>query len=372
MGENHTIMKIAFVANALQAGGAERTVAYLSDGFVKSGHEVHLVITYHEIYYELNPGIQITDLNRKTTSHKNTIVRAIAKFIRGNRQRAALRRIKPDVVLSIQPVNAELIYRAKKRIGFRLFVSERSNPAKADPKNLRRSQKIMRGADGIIFQTKRAQQFFTPDIQEKSCVISNAIGNPYVFQAKPCQERRKVIAAIGRLHPVKDYDTLIRAFGQFHTLHKDYTLEIYGDGDEKDRLTRLVKELSLEGSVNFMGLHPDAILKAADASCYVLSSRHEGMPNALMEAMAVGLPCVSTDCPNGPAELIEDGVNGSLVPVGDPASLAAAIARMADDPFFAKQCGENARHILETHSIENIVNQYLDFFGVKYESKEQF
>jgi glycosyltransferase involved in cell wall biosynthesis len=110
-----------------------------------------------------------------------------------------------------------------------------------------------------------------------------------------------------------------------------------------------------------MGVAKDAVLKIADSSVYVMSSKFEGMPNALMEAMAIGLPCVSTDCPNGPAELIENGVNGLLVPVGDVEALSEAIIKMIEDREFAERCGKNARKILETHSIDQKAKEYAEY-----------
>lgn len=357
------LMKIAFVVNSLQTGGAERTVSYLSEAFANLGNEVYIVITSDEVYYELSPKIKICCLNMQKETHKNMVVRVFAKILRCVLQRKTLFKIKPDIVLAIQPANAELIYGVKKKIGFRLYVSERSNPAMVDSKTMRRNMRVMRNADGVIFQTERAKQFYPKYVQDKSCVISNAIGNPYVSEVKSFTKRRNAIVAIGRLHKVKDYETLMKAFRQVYSLHKDYTLEIYGDGVEKDNLVKLANRLNLKDLVKFMGNHKDAIVKAADASCYVLSSKHEGMPNALMEAMAVGLPCVSTDCPNGPAELIQNGINGLLVPVGEPKIMANAILRMIDEKDFAEKCGENAKKIGETHSIEDTVKKYIDFFS---------
>ena len=149
----------------------------------------------------------------------------------------------------------------------------------------------------------------------------------------------------------------------FVNKYPDYILEIYGSGSEKEKLILLANELDIDKNVSFMGARTDAIIQASSASCYVMSSAFEGMPNALLEAMAVGLPCVSTDCPNGPAELIEDGVNGILVPVGDDEKLAEAILKMLDDKDFAELCGNRAREILKSHSVEFVARKYSDFIA---------
>ena len=110
-----------------------------------------------------------------------------------------------------------------------------------------------------------------------------------------------------------------------------------------------------------MGSHKDAIVKASDSTCYVMSSKFEGMPNALLEAMAVGLPCISTDCPNGPAELITPNKNGVLVSVGDEKALTDAILNFIENPDFANMCGRNAKEILETHNINIKAREYMDY-----------
>ena len=126
----------------------------------------------------------------------------------------------------------------------------------------------------------------------------------------------------------------------------------------------------MEDKVLFMGTCPDAIVKVADSACYAMSSLFEGMPNALMEAMAVGLPCVCTDCPNGPAELIENEKNGLLVPMEDENALAGAILRMIEDKPFAEKCGKNASKIKETHSMDTNGKQYLNYLSRILENKE--
>ena len=159
----------------------------------------------------------------------------------------------------------------------------------------------------------------------------------------------------------KDYPTLFKSFQIILQSHPDYTLEIFGDGPDGPTLEEIALKMGIKENVTFHGAQKDAILQAADARCYVLSSKYEGMPNALMEAMAAGLPCVSTDCPNGPAELIEHGRNGLLVPVGDSAKLAEAMLKMIEDTAFAENCGKEAKKILETHSIDVKAKEYMDY-----------
>ena len=215
--------------------------------------------------------------------------------------------------------------------------------------------------DGVIFQTDRAAKFYSDLIECESKVIHNAVGNEWVYHEYPRDNIRNTISAIGRLCDQKDYVTLIQAFEIVHRVYRDYNLEIYGEGPDKAKIENLIEYLNLQNCVMLKGVCKNAIQRIADTRMFVLSSKYEGMPNALMEAMGVGLPVISTDCPNGPAELIENGINGMLVPVGDVQTLAKAIIYLIENPKKAEAMGKNARTILKTHSIETQANKYREF-----------
>ena len=152
---------------------------------------------------------------------------------------------------------------------------------------------------------------------------------------------------------------LIKAFADVSKNFPDYKLVIYGDGSRKDEYIKLAESLGVAEKVSFPGYVTDIGGKIADASLFVLSSDYEGMPNALMEAMALGLPCISTDCPcGGPRFLIKDGVNGLLVPVGDREALGEAMRKILDSPFFALSCASNAQDICKTLAPDKIYGEW--------------
>ena len=251
-------------------------------------------------------------------------------------------------------------YIPKKR-KYKLICSERSNPMiVTDNKQIKLRNSVLQSADGIVFQTERAKECFSKEIQSKGVVIPNAVGNPYAYKAEDVSVREKTITAMGRLHTAKDYPALIKAFKIVSDKHPEYSLNIFGGGDNKS-LLELVKEFDIDDKVKFIGAKEDAVLDIAKSTCYVLSSIYEGMPNALMEAMAVGAPCVSTDCPFGPGELIVNGENGLLVPVGDVKSLANAICKFIEDKELACKCSQNAKKILDTNSVDIIAKKYYDY-----------
>ena len=351
-------MKICFFLPTLGSGGAERTVTYLSDRFANEGHDVSVLTLFGNVFYNLNPNVKVICIN-VNTGYKNLIERLLNIVKRFYRSQKYLASNIPDVVFCILPETAKYISGFAKRKKIRIITSERNNPSLDG--NLKLKSKIFKKSDGVVFQTERAKLWYSTDIQKKSIVIHNAVGNDLVYKIPQITDRKKKIAAVGRLSSQKDYPTLFRAFRHVLDVYPNYTLELFGEGPEKENLIRYADDLGILENVKFMGVHKDAILKIADSACYVLSSLYEGMPNALMEAMAVGLPCISTDCHNGPAELIENEKNGILVPVGDSDALSKAILRMIEDREFAQSCGTEAKKILETHNVDVISGQYLDF-----------
>lgn len=347
-------MKIVFLVINMGSGGAERTAAMLSKFAAKHGHDVTILSIANMAFYEIDENVKFVTLNVPIIA-KNVfekIKNTLNRYIRVN---AFLIKKKPDVVFSILPEPTKYLLFKK----YAVVTSERNNPATdGNPKT---KINVFRKSDGIVFQTERARLWYPEDIQKKGVVIHNAVSNELAYTVIPATEREKKISAVGRLVAQKDYTTMLLAFKKVLVKFPEYVLEIFGSGTDEEKLKNFANEIGVGNKVLFKGAHKDAILQIANSSCYVMSSKYEGMPNALMEAMAIGLPCVSTDCPNGPAELIEDGVNGLLVPVGEVDALANAILRMIEDRSFAEKCGENAKKILETHSIEKIAKQYLDY-----------
>ena len=354
------VMKIAFLVVNLGCGGVERTVAYLSAFFAEQGEDVSIICISDEQFYEVSDKVRLLKLC--IPSECNGFVDRAKKIIlRFKKIHESLKKLQPDCLICLDAEMIRYIYWHHRFMRFKLITSERNNPLMDSPKKRKRKYKSFRNSNGIVFQTERAQNCYPRDIAERGIVIPNAVGNDYVYRLKKSVERRKVITAAGRLTEQKDYPTLLKAFARFHIDHKDYKLEIYGKGEELDSLISITKQLDILEAVEFKGAVKDAINPISTSSCYVMSSLYEGMPNALMEAMAVGVPCISTDCSFGPRELITHEKDGLLVPVGDVRALENAIRRMIDDKEFAKECSSAASKILERQSIPIIARRYLDY-----------
>ena len=187
-------------------------------------------------------------------------------------------------------------------------------------------------------------------------VDATRIPEPYIG------ERKKVFAAVGRLEPQKNFPMLIKAFSEFHKEEKDYQLIIYGEGKERTNLEKLIKQLNLEGSVSLPGRNKDVLNAINDSAAFILSSDYEGMPNALIEAMCMGMPVISTDCPSGgPRELIENQENGILIPVGDEDALVDALFSIIDVTLAEKMSKKSSelRYALTSISIFENWEKYL-------------
>ena len=358
-------MKIVFHLNCLEQGGAERVVTTLANNFISDGIEVFIATEWKaENEFEINEKIRrihvgLTDKQEKASTKKQF-------FMRIFNLRKLLKREKPDMVIAFAK---KANYRALMATVFTkipVIVSVRTNPYLH---YTGRRDKVLipifyPRAAGNVFQTVGAKEFFAPRIQKKSRIILNPINDKYLGVKKP-EQRRKVVVQSGRLVDFKNQLMLIDAFVKVHERHPEYSLEIYG-GDSHDGTKELLEESMIKNHTNeyirLMGASDSLQEKLLDASLFAFSSDWEGLPNALMEAMALGLPIVATDCPcGGPATLIENKVNGLLVPIKDPEAMANGICRLIEDRQMAERLGDKAREISEIANTEAICSQWKSY-----------
>lgn len=358
-------MKIIFHLNCLEQGGAERVVTTLANHFVNDGMEVVIATEWHaENEFEIDEKIRRIHVGLSDKQQQISTKRQF--FIRISNLRKLLKQEKPDMVIAFaQKANYRALM-ATLFTGIPVIVSVRTNPYLH---YVGRRDKILipllyPRAAGSVFQTVGAKEFFALKIQKKSRIILNPINDKYLHIPKPAK-RRKVVVQSGRLVDFKNQLMLIDAFVKVHERHPEYSLEIYG-GDSHDGTKELL-EKSMEsnhagGYIKLMGASDNLQKKLSDASLFAFSSDWEGLPNALMEAMALGLPIVATDCPcGGPATLIENEVNGLLVPIKDAEAMANAICRLIEDRQLAERLGEKAREISEIANTDAICSQWKSY-----------
>ena len=352
--------KIVIITRNMVGGGAERVIAQLSNYFVAQGKTCKIItLDDDEVFYALDRRIEVLTVGDKSNN------RLLDKLLRYRIVRKLVRQEKPDLVLSLPEEIGVYVLLALLGTGIPVYVSERNNPwVMPDVRITRILRTLMYPfAKGIIFQTEMAKSFFTESIQRKGVVLSN----PVDAQRIPAQfsgQREKMVVAAGRLSPQKNMPLLIKAFAAFSQNHPEYRLRIFGEGELREELTELALALNIAEKMELPGRSTTLLEKMNSAAMFVLSSDYEGMPNVLLEAMCMGMPVISTDCPSGgPKELIEDGVNSLLVPVGDEKALQQAMEKLADTAF-AKQMADGALQIREKLTSNQVfVSWYEYLFG---------
>jgi len=349
-------MKIFLIIPSLKQGGAERVISELANEFALKEHEVHVVIlAISEDFYSLHPGIRI---HRLGFLNKGAIKKQIVEINTFIKLRKLLNTEKPDVSLSFGTKYNILTILASRFLNLKVFVSDRSNPKKkiAWHINLLR-QLTYRFATGVIAQTSLAKE-----IQERIAWNKNitVIPNP-VKQVKFFHEikREKIILNVGRLVPEKGQKYLLEVFKKLNA--PNWKLVILGDGPLRKNLQNQAKKLQIENNVIMPGAVNNVDEWLAKASIFALPSVSEGFPNALQEAMAASLPCVSFDCDAGPRDIIEDGVNGLLVEPYNVDDFSEKLALLMNNAELRMSIGTEAKKIKKKLDISIIADNYLKF-----------
>lgn len=347
--------EVLFVSNFLGSGGAARVISVLAEEFANKGYNV-TICSYpfkeEEEYYH------VANVNyvKFKMQHKNGILYKIERI---TKLREEIKKHKSATVISFEYfMNMQAVV-AMVGLQNRLIISERNDPTrvggKFPTKQLRNF--LYRFADCLVCQTYEALEYFPKKIQDKSVVIMNPIKSnlPEPWSG----ERKKQIVNFCRLEKQKNLQLLIDAFEEFYQTHADYNLVIYGDGKERVSLDEYIKIKGLE-SVVF--LHPavqDIHERIKSAMMFVSSSDYEGLSNSMIEAMAIGLPTICTDCPCGGARMIiKNGKNGILVSVGKKEQMALAMSHMADQAALREELSQNSRNLRKVLSSQAIAKKW--------------
>ena len=352
-------MNIICYINKLNDGGAERVMSVLANGLSRLGHKVLMVTDYSmPNEYPLDTGVERHVLDgefgqqtKKTASRTLDRILALRKLCKQNRADILISFMR---LANFRGILATRMLKTKNLISIRIDpkIGYRSKSAKQIAKW------TYPMADGCVFQTDEAKAWFAPKVQKKAQIIFNPVSDAF-FKTVPAAMQEKKIVTCGRLDKQKRFDLLIDAFHKVCDEFPEHKLEIYGVGALQEKLQEQIKSLGRQDRICLMGRCEDVPNAIKSASLFVLTSDYEGLPNALMEAMALSLPVVSTDCGGGGARaLIENGVDGFIVPRGDVVALADAIRKNLADPDGAKLRGEKAGEKAKGFSAENIVSQW--------------
>lgn len=362
-------MRLALVLPSMSCGGAQRVMSIMSNYWVKGGNDIMLITIDSEEndFYSLDHRVRRVgfDLLRGSTSLwaaiKNNIIRIACL-------RKTIKMYKPDAVISFIDHTNVMTILAAFGLHVAVVVSERNDPRQYSigiiKDFLRRW--IYPRADALVVQTTELSKWAEKIVHyERVHVIPNPllllpetdISSEYLKIESP------FIVAMGRLVTQKGFDMLLEAFAQCSNDHKEWSLVILGEGPQRNDLKDLSRKLGIESHVYFPGrIHsPHTVLQQAEI--FVLSSRYEGFPNALLEAMSCGLPVVSFNCPTGPGDIISDGQNGLLIPTGNVMALAEAMNDLINDDIKRKRIGDGASLVAERFSVDKVMRVWDDMLS---------
>lgn len=357
--------RVAIIILSLTKGGAERVVCNMANEYLSDKYEVHIIsLMKAKPAYELDSSVKLSFVD---DSEKEYLEGMMKRFPRRRKKCfKLLEEINPDIVLSFLPEPNFIATSLRKKLGIPVIISVRNDPAREYGSKMRNilMRRFYPKADGYVFQTENAKKYFSfsKHIIDDAVVIPNPINKAFVNANIEQYIKKKVILFVGRLEKQKNPLMLIEAFSAVHKEFPEYELHMYGEGSLENEIREKIAELSLEKAVKLMGLSSEMQKVYGEAEIFVLPSDYEGMPNCLMEAMAMGLFCISTDCPcGGPGEMIENGVNGILVPVGNLEILTDSLRNVITNRDLRMKIGLSARDIVKHYVSDKIYQKWDEY-----------
>ena len=347
---------ILFLISSIGGGGAERVACRLVSEFVENNNVYLMYFQEKENTYYISPKVNLISFSK---IHQEYINKGC--YIKNMK---LLRIIEIEKIRRKYNINITISFLHQPNIlnvtagGCELKIcSERNDPEGKGIDYFNEMTSAYEKADKVVFQTNYSKNKYSFQIRNKSVIIPN----PICVTCLADKRSKKKIVGVGRLVPQKNHELLIKSFSIFHKIHNEYILEIYGIGPLLDELKLLVKQLGLKNYIYFNGFSNDVHEKIKDAEQFVFSSNFEGMPNALMEAMMMGLPCISTNC-SGVSEIIEHEKNGILVEKGDVEGLAREMIRLCENNELREKIGKNAKIKAEEWKLDKIVQKWEALF----------
>jgi glycosyltransferase involved in cell wall biosynthesis len=358
-------LRIAFVIPSLGAGGAERVATLLANEWRRVGHDVTLVNFDRpgtEPFFPLDPGVSLHALSAHAT--KGALAKLGTNAARVSRLRSLLQTLRPDVVVAFMTEANVVALWASRGLGIPVVISERNQP---DRPGLGPVRKLARrltypSASAMVVQTDAIASWAKSRFRIPIHVMPNPVR--VGAEATPRQEgEAQWLISLGRLAPQKGFDVLIESFAAIASKHPNWHLVIYGEGPDRPLLERQRIASGCADRISLPGLTRDAPGALRKASLFVLPSRFEGYPNALLEALAQGLPVVATACPGGTAEILGNGAHGLLVPPDDVSAMTAALDAMLSTPDLRDGLASRARQAVTGLDVATIGRQWLDLFA---------
>ena len=355
--------KILFVLPRMGGGGAERVTALIANVLCEQGNEVTIyTLVGGDSFYPLNSaihyesvGISVNRKNRMATfvSEGTALPKSYFKI------RNMIKHGQFDVVFSLL-VETDILVGACKWTGlqFRHVCSERNDPTRRSEKLLKILNSIYKKASLFVCQSRMVSDFYKDVPERIKVVISNPI-NPEGLPERPDSLTKRVVA-IGKLMDQKNFPLLIKSFAKVSGKYPEYVLDIYGEGERRPQLEALISQMEMNQKIHLKGASKQVQEDIADAELFVMSSDFEGFPNVLLEAIAIGLPVISTDFATGIARELVGEDNGIVVPVGNVDKMAAAIDALLDNEELRHRMGQRNKEKAKKYYTKEIIQQWND------------
>lgn len=341
-------MKLTFVTSTLHAGGSERVMSLLANTFAQKGYEVEIVcINKHLVFYPIDEKVKVWFAEDEVKSP--SILKKVF-WLRNH-----IKNDRPDVVIAFMLEVYCVTLASLIGVSVPVISSERIDPHFfGRAKGLLRWL-LLRRTTHLVVQTVRIKDFYSAKLQSRTTIIPNPVTDK-VFSLTPTLKQKRIIA-VGRLAYQKNYPMMFRAFAKVHHDFPDWQLVVYGNGPQKEEIRGVIERLGMEGHIILAGKSDHVVEEMNKSSLFVMSSDYEGMSNALLEAVCVGLPVISTDV-SGARDLITEGVNGYIVPVGNERALTLALSSMLSSPEKMDEMGRQSKALAPRFREEQIVGQW--------------
>lgn len=342
-------MNIVFVLASLGSGGAERVVSLLANKMAERGHQVEIIcLKFNDVYYQTDSRVKVT-LAMQQTKNRLTELFWLRKYIKKQ---------NPDVVIPFTEGVYCFTILSLLGTGIPIIASERLDPAAMSKIRKMLKRLLLPYADWLVVQTQSIKEYFPKSIQKKTSIIYNPVNEESLSPALPLREgRQNRIISVGRLYPQKNQAMMIRAFAKVADKFPDWQLVIYGEGPLRESLELIVESLGMKDRVLLPGRTEHVIEELRKSKIFCMSSDYEGMSNAMIEAICVGLPIISTNV-SGTEELIIDGKNGFLVPPNDEEQMSRWFNTLMGSDEFLNQFSVYNKKLSCRFKTEAIVNQW--------------
>lgn len=365
-------MHLALLISSLKPGGAERTASELANYWVNQGYNVTLITlssSDEKPFYPLHSHIQLIPLDQTSLEISPLFLRLKRIVQRISCIRKTLKIFKPDRIIAFVDIMNITTLLASQGLKIPVIVSERTHPAYYKlPKLYTWLRWFTYGwAFKVIVQTRSAADYFPKRLQSRIAIIPNAVKNPpqrklLSANLKPVEK----IYSVGRLCPDKGFDVLVQVFSGVISDYPQLELTIYGEGKERKNLETLIAKLNLQEKVHLPGITSTIYDVLTQADLFVFPSRYEGFPNALCEAMSIGLPVIASNC-SGTIDVIRDGLDGRLFPVGDSKALEELLVELLNDPIQRLNLSRQALKVTERfceHMVYKLWDDLIAFEGI--------